>query len=800
MQKASPMLAEEKVAPAAMGIELPAMPALPAMPPALPMQEVEAVKDRAMPAEAIALAEEEEDFGGWGLDDVVVGRRERVRREDIPAPVVYDTVRQFPIPEYSPDYQGPRTDFRETVYWNPSLRTDEQGKATVRFPLSDAVTSFRASAEGVAGVQVLRSEHVLSSKLPISIAAKLPLELSRGDILELPVSVANETERAQRVQYGAAIGPAFQLLANELPANDELAAGERRSYFIRAKVVGNGRQEADGRIQLFAGAGELSDRLERTVRIVPEGFPFEWAASGRLRGAAEHTFRVDRALPDTAELTLRFYPSPVSSLVAGTEALLRAPYGCFEQASSTTYPNIMVMQYLGGQQEVDAAAMEQARAYLDQGYQLLTGYESPGLGYEWFGGDPGHEALTAYGLMEFVQMSKVFDVDQSMIARTRKWLLDKRDGRGGYMRNPRALDAFGGASDEVTNAYITYALSEAGEKELSKEVELVAEYAAQSEDPYVLALATNTLLNVEPSTERTRTAVKKLMQKQAEDGSFPGAAQSITRSGGQALLIESTALAALAMMKSSDLDAARLDGAIGWIAGSNNGWGSFSSTQATVLALQALTQYASLSSRLPEGVRLRVELNGKQVADLSIDDADSKEMVIGGFGPDLVDGENTVKLYLEGPSDAVLAYSALASYRTKQPLSHPNAAIGLSTQVDKKSVPIGESVRLAVSVKNQRGEGQPMALARIGFPGGLSFQTWQLKELREKGLIDFYETREREVIVYFRAMAPNEERLFELDLLAQQAGSFTGPASSAYLYYTDEEKTWVEPIAMEVLR
>ena len=37
-----------------------------------------------------------------------------------------------------------------------------------------------------------------------------------------------------------------------------------------------------------------------------------------------------------------------------------------------------------------------------------------------------------------------------------------------------------------------------------------------------------------------------------------------------------------------------------------------------------------------------------------------------------------------------------------------------------------------------------MTLARVGLPGGLAFQTWQLEELRDKKLIYFYETRERE--------------------------------------------------------
>ena len=39
-------------------------------------------------------------------------------------------------------------------------------------------------------------------------------------------------------------------------------------------------------------------------------------------------------------------------------------------------------------------------------------------------------------------------------------------------------------------------------------------------------------------------------------------------------------------------------------------------------------------------------------------------------------------------------------------------------------------------------------------PGGLTYQTWQLKELKDKGLISFYETRQREVILNLRDLAP----------------------------------------------
>jgi hypothetical protein len=91
-----------------------------------------------------------------------------------------------------------------------------------------------------------------------------------------------------------------------------------------------------------------------------------------------------------------------------------------------------------------------------------------------------------------------------------------------------------------------------------------------------------------------------------------------------------------------------------------------------------------------------------------------------------------------------------------------------------------------------------MTLARVGLPGGLTFQTWQLQELRDRHVIDFYETRPREVILYFRSLAPRAVRDVPLELIATVPGQFTAPASRAYLYYTRERTHWVAPATIRV--
>jgi hypothetical protein len=91
-----------------------------------------------------------------------------------------------------------------------------------------------------------------------------------------------------------------------------------------------------------------------------------------------------------------------------------------------------------------------------------------------------------------------------------------------------------------------------------------------------------------------------------------------------------------------------------------------------------------------------------------------------------------------------------------------------------------------------------MTLARVGIPGGLVSQDWQLKKLREDGKIAFYETRAREVILYFRDLGPSARHEIPIDLVATVPGTYEAPASSAYLYYTDDKKTWAEPVRVEV--
>ncbi|HEY5924791.1 MAG TPA: MG2 domain-containing protein [Kofleriaceae bacterium] len=724
------------------------------------------------------------------------GDRNWEGEDGIAAPAGWSPVRVFPLPQYTKGYEGPRTDFRETIYWNASVDTNSNGTATVSFPVSDAVTSFRATAEGVSASGVPGGgDAIIQSKMPLALDARLPVEVTSGDSIKLPVTLTNETDAEIRADLTASFGAAFKLGDN--PAGKIiLKAGEKKSLFFPLQVVAT---DGEGNVALEVRASGLTDKLEKKIRVVPLGFPFALSAAGTAAAGkvAKHELDLSGALPGSITATVNMYPSPLASMTKGMEAMIREPGGCFEQTSSSNYPNIMVLSYLATNDAADAALVQKTQGTLDRGYKLLTGYETKQKGYEWFGQTPGHEALTAYGLMEFADMAKVYDVDKSMVDRTADWLMSRRDGKGGFLRSSTALDSFGRAGEPTTNAYIMWALAEAKRtKGMDKELGGQKSLGDSTKDPYLMALATNTALLAQ--LPEASAFVKKLAAMQGKDGAFDGAKESITMSGGESLTIETTSLATLALIKASPNNEyeSQIRRAVDFLNTKRSGYGQWSNTQATILGLKALTAYSEYAKAMQASGSATLIVNGVEAGTIAFEKGRKEALVWSDFAGKLKPGKNTVEVKLVG--QAALPYSIAIDYRSARPQSSAAAKVTVSTQLAKQTVKLGEGVKLRARIENTTKDGLPMTLARVGIPGGLTFQTWQLKELRDKGAIDFYETRPREVILYWRALAPSAKKDIDLDLLAATPGSYEAPATSAYLYYTAEDKAWTAPVKVNV--
>ncbi len=151
---------------------------------------------------------------------------------------------------------------------------------------------------------------------------------------------------------------------------------------------------------------------------------------------------------------LKLFKTLEGQLLDGIESMLREPYGCFEQTSSTTYPNIFVLKYLRESGKSNKAIEEKALGYIERGYKRLIGFETSMNGFEWFGHTPPHEALTAYGLLEFTDMQEFINVDKQMLERTKKFLLGRRDGKGSFSLSTGGYDRFASVPNKIANVYI----------------------------------------------------------------------------------------------------------------------------------------------------------------------------------------------------------------------------------------------------------------------------------------------------------------------------------------------------------
>ncbi len=162
----------------------------------------------------------------------------------------------------------------------------------------------------------------------------------------------------------------------------------------------------------------------------------------------------------------------------------------------------------------------------------MISFWCPDRGYEWFGHNPGHEALTAYGLLHFADMAKVRTVDQNMFATTRAWLMRQRDGKGGFTRKARSSHSWIEDQDS-SNAYIVWALMETGESatNLKAELALLKEVADKSHNSYVVALAANAL-DIAGDKNESQKLMRRLATLQRSNGSVDKITNSIVGSSG----------------------------------------------------------------------------------------------------------------------------------------------------------------------------------------------------------------------------------------------------------------------------
>ncbi len=711
-----------------------------------------------------------------------------------------------------------RVDFTETLFWNSGVKTDAKtGEATVSFGLNDSVSTFRVFADAFTGTGALGATNIgVESVQPFYAELKMPLEVTAGDHILLPVSMVNATS-SELVSPDISINlngeskesskAQFKLLPL-VKNGSALGAGGRVRFIqpidVEALQLGAAKSgETTVGVGTFpfvlnAKSSLFQDKVTRTLSVKAKGFPIEKCFGGMLEPGKTvvHTITIPKeVINGSIASNTAVYPTPLANMTEALERLIQDPCGCFEQTCSTSYPLTMAQQYFLSHTGVDPKLVESSRKKLDTGYKMLVGFWCPDKGYEWFGENPGHEALTAFGLMHFSDMAQVREVDKTMVANTRAWLFKQKDGKGGFSRKRRALHTWIEDKD-CSNAYILWSLLETGQpaSDLKPEIDSLKTAAAASQNSYVLALAANALYLSDNKAE-AKKLMDKLATKQKADGSIGDTKSSIVGSEGEALAVEGAALTTLAWMRDPQY-AGNVEKSVKFLADSCKA-GRYGSTQSTVLALRAIVTYDKLRAKPKAPGKVRLYVDGQSIGDW----ADFTPATTGAIKlPDLSElltpGEHKLELRMEG--GAPMPYSMAVNYNAIKPASSEQCKLDLKVSLAQTKLTEGSATEANVTVTNKEKAVVPTPVAIIGLPGGLEPRYDQLKELVKKGKIDAYEVRGREVVLYWRTLDAEAKVEIPLSLIAAVPGTYTGPASRAYLYYTDENKQWVDGVAVEI--
>jgi uncharacterized protein YfaS (alpha-2-macroglobulin family) len=711
------------------------------------------------------------------------------------AKTIYQRGREFPKVIHKTRKRNEQMiDDRNTIFWAGNLKLDKTGKATVSFFNNDEVTTFRATAEGISSDGLLgRGVHTYAVKPLLSIEGKIPSTIMAGDQLQLPLVVSNNTDEAVEAALNFHLPEGWKA-TTPLPETVNVRANHFATIILELET-GN----ALGIDQFLAevNGGGMQEKLVKEVLMEPQGFPVITAFNGN-KPQKEYTVDVFSPVNGSIQAELNSYPSTMSTLLGGMQSMLREPHGCFEQVSSSTYPNLLVLNLLKESGKADAGLEKRALGYINNGYKKLAAYETSEHGFDLWGKAPANIPLTAFGLMEFTDMQKVYDgVDADMMKRTKKFLMGKRDGQGGFKGGKKTGHGYGGPGGAISNAYIVWALVEAGVTEITPEINKAYEVAKASNDPYLKGLTANSLIK-SGNQQKANELLQQLTKRQNEDGSWMGETYSVMRSTHKNLRIETTSLVIMAMLHDQDKYGVQTQQAIDYLLKSRSGYGGFGTTQATVLALKAITAYKGGHQPSDDAGELIVYVNNKEAMRAPYDSKSLKGLKLEGLGKYLKAGKNKIKVKYTNVKKPA-PYTVRVNWNTTLPQTDEKVSIAISAKLDKEKVKLGETARLAVELKNTTNNNLSSPLAVVGIPAGFSVQPWQLRELQEKQAFDFYEIVNNTIVFYYSYMQPREIKNIALDLKSEIPGTYESAAASAYLYYSNEFKFWTKGNIVEIV-
>jgi len=495
-----------------------------------------------------------------------------------------------------------RTRFEDTAYWNPALRTDPDGRATVEVELPDNLTTWRLRGRGITADTLVGEATVdVLSTLDVLVRTVAPRFFVIGDRATLSVIAHNNT----RDELQATI--TLQAAGLEIvdgPQTVTIPAGDKAKVDWEVHVQAVEQVMLRAAVEGRAGSETYADAVELTLPVYTYSTSEVVATAGQIEEAGERLEAVvlpQRLDPTQGELTVQVDPSLAAGMRDGLKYLEHYPYECIEQTVSRWLPNVLTYKALRDLGIENPELEGKLPGLIGEGLQRIYSEQHYDGGWGWWRFSKSDPSLTAYVVLGMIKADEAgYPVDADALSNAITYLRKQ-------LRSPQTLEY---AYQYNRQAFILYVLAEAGDGDLGRSVRLLE--ARDHLSHYAKAFLALALDLVEPGSARVKTLLSDL--NSAAILSATGAHWEEKWTDYWAMNTD-TRTTAIVIDALSRLDPGNdlLPNAVRWLMVARRA-GHWETTQETAWALIALTDYMAMTGELEADYTYTLSLNG-QVLD-----------------------------------------------------------------------------------------------------------------------------------------------------------------------------------------
>ncbi|XP_041850344.1 pregnancy zone protein-like isoform X2 [Melanotaenia boesemani] len=708
-----------------------------------------------------------------------------------------------------------RSFFPESWIWD-LVQVGESGKKNVSLTVPDTITTwetetFCLSSQGFG----LAPRTKLTVFQPFFLELTLPYSIIRGENFELKATVFNYLTSCIMVKVTAAPSSDYTLTPLSGDQYTSCLCGSERKTLswtmiptalgavnvtVTAEAVPS-HASCDNEIVSVPERGRI-DVVTRSLRVKAEGTEItkthNWLLCPKGNTLKEET---EMQLPDnviggSARATVSVLGDILGRALKNLDGLLQMPYGCGEQNMALLAPNIYILHYLQNTQQLTPAIKEKAFNFLTSGYQRQLNYKDDQGGYSTFGYGPGNTWLTAFVLRSFYKAQSFVYIDPTKIEQSKSWLEQKQNRSGCFEQSGKLFNnrMKGGVSDEITlSAYITSAFLEMNistdDAVVNKSLMCLKESISDLSNTYTSALLAY-VFTLAGDTETRAHLLRHLDTVAIKEGGFIHWSQTATeKSDSLSVEISSYVLMAKLSGPFSPEDLGYTSSIVRWLTGQQNHYGGFSSTQDTVVALQALALYSTVVFS-PEGSSTVTVLSPSGQRTFDVNPVNKllyqEEM--------LQDVTGKFSLEVKGAACASVQISQHYNIPT------PSDVTTLSVKGEPESNCTSKSQRPKLTLKLQslysgKESSTNMVILDIKSLSGFVPDPDSLTQLKSAQLVDRVEQKEDHVLVYLQELRNGTAINHSLELVQELPVKNLKPAVvKIYDYYQPSDQAEIEYI------